>query len=218
MKYLIFFSFSTLLLFQCVPYSPSSNFVHGPNAQHLSDDGCYAKALIPDSFEIKRNTYFEYLGDIPYDTTKVETVVVEVKSAMNKWVKTLPDGNCHSPNLDDCFVWCFIDTPAEKLSLLVVKDTSLTKNFKFRTIEHKTLVRKGGVAANQEVLCEEELTKEVVLSIQQGLSKLGYYELEPTGDFDDRTKQALKNYQQSEMLPIGTLNLITLDRLGVMGI
>ena len=60
------------------------------------------------------------------------------------------------------------------------------------------------------------IPSERVMEIQAALSKLGYYEEEPTGQWDENTVEAMKRFQTASRLPAtGLPSARALKRLGV---
>jgi peptidoglycan hydrolase-like protein with peptidoglycan-binding domain len=57
---------------------------------------------------------------------------------------------------------------------------------------------------------------ERVIEIQTALSKKGYYQGTPSGEWDDATTEALKQFQSANRLPAtGLPSAFTLKKLGV---
>lgn len=80
----------------------------------------------------------------------------------------------------------------------------------------KCLIHVKGITEWKEVICESDINKTLVRSLQDKLKSLGYF----TGIIDDKigvsTKAALVRFQQDYNLPIGSLDYETLISLGVL--
>lgn len=73
---------------------------------------------------------------------------------------------------------------------------------------------KGYYTQSEEMRCEEQVDKKPILAVQKALSERGYNN--PLNNImDNETKNALVKFQKDNYLPIGNLNLETLDALGI---
>jgi hypothetical protein len=87
----------------------------------------------------------------------------------------------------------------------------------YKTITKTRLVKAGGFTEFKEVVCESELTTELIRSVQLALIAKGY-SVGPRGAdniFGNDTKTALRKYQADNNLPQGSLDYETLKSLGV---
>ena len=177
---------------------------------------CYAKCLIPEKGTEKLvGEFLVFTGE----NTDVEGVVyreIVTREKGSKWEKKKADRNCLSSNPEDCQVWCLVETPKESVEFFEVIDTNLVKEFKKEEIYTKYIDQKSGFTQWKEVVCEKDVTKKLLNDIQQNLSLKGYpMEESKKGKFDEATKAALKNFQKDYDLPIGSLNIETMEALGV---
>ena len=80
---------------------------------------------------------------------------------------------------------------------------------------NKTLIKQGGNTVWKEVLCENQINGNTILSIQRALKNRNY----DIGNFDQilgpQTKAALAQFQRDNGLPVGQLDIDTLNLLGV---
>lgn len=67
----------------------------------------------------------------------------------------------------------------------------------------------------QEVNCDAEVDFELVFKVQRLLQRMGYYNGEPLGRLNTRTKAAITAYQLAMDFPIGNLDKQTLESLGI---
>lgn len=111
--------------------------------------------------------------------------------------------------------------PAEyaTVSKKVVKSPASTRTItvpaEYQTVTKRNLVKQGGFTEWKEVLCESKVNSATVRQIQAALRDRGY----DPGPIDNvmgaRTRAALTKYQKDNGLPIGSLDLKTLQSLGV---
>jgi len=215
-----FFLLISFLSYQCnfTQDTVGTNKINsGLDPDSFEQGKCYAKCLAPNQYTDESEEYVVYIGDESQEEVDVETVEIEVKPGGTKWVKKKMDKNCRAPNPDDCLVWCLEDSPAEIIELKILKDTSQSKNYEIRTISKQSLEQQGGFTEWREVLCERDVTLAVVTRIQSSLRELGYYDGQNarTAIIDAKTKASLTAYQKDHQLPVGNLDLETLDALGL---
>lgn len=86
---------------------------------------------------------------------------------------------------------------------------------KYETVTKRQLVKKGGYTEWREVLCVDKITSQIVRTVQAALRKEGF----DPGPIDNilgpLTKAALVRYQKARGLPVGNLDIETLDALGI---
>lgn len=158
-----------------------------PNAQAGK---CYAKCLI---VETELNEYTEelpvYIGD-KYD----ETVERE-------WKELIVDND-----------------ERDTIMVEIVVDESSTIDFEYRSFVLIEYIEIGTRYTEwKEVLCENKVTDNTISDIQNALIDRGYLlpKFRVDSQFGYETKNALKKYQRENQLPIGNLDLVTLDALGI---
>lgn len=85
----------------------------------------------------------------------------------------------------------------------------------YATVTKSVLVKKGGYAEWREVLCGDKTTPAKIIQIQEALKAKGY----DPGPIDNvlgpQTRAALTKFQKDNNLPIGRLDVGTLNALGV---
>jgi peptidoglycan hydrolase-like protein with peptidoglycan-binding domain len=96
-------------------------------------------------------------------------------------------------------------------------DTIAHKEFIIKEFKTKHLVQEGGHTEWQEVVCENKVRKSLILEIQTKLEEKGFNigVLGPTGDLDFVTRKIIADYQREYGLPIGGLNIETLESLNI---
>ena len=99
---------------------------------------------------------------------------------------------------------------------MVVKDLYHVDNYEMRKYKMTVLVKKGGHEEERKVLCKEQLTKEVLLHIQDELVASDYLPkgYEASEDLQPEIQNALLDYQKANSLPVGHFDLETLKQMG----
>jgi len=181
-----------------------------------NDEGeCYAKCVIPDQLTKHNKELFVFTGDVDNTTVALKEEEIIVSPASSSWVKKKSNQNCKSADPEDCLVWCLVEVPAQKESYITVVDTSTTDQYEIINREIKQLEFAGGQTEWRQVLCEKELTSELVMDVQNFLFGEGLY-LEPiNGMITDQTQTALEDYQREQSLPIGHFDFETLEAMGI---
>jgi outer membrane protein OmpA-like peptidoglycan-associated protein len=87
----------------------------------------------------------------------------------------------------------------------------------YRTITKRNLVKPGGFTEWREVVCEADITQDLVRSVQSALISRGYSVGSAGADnqMGAATKAALVKFQKDNNLPVGQLDIETLRALGV---
>lgn len=86
---------------------------------------------------------------------------------------------------------------------------------KYRTQTSRVLVKKGGYTNWVEVVCDTDIDASLIRRVQTKLNELGYKAGAADGIMGAGTKAALERYQQDNNLPVGNLNIATMQKLGV---
>ena len=175
---------------------------------------CFAKSMIPNKYEIVSQDLIVYTGeDLNAESVSLEKIVL--KPAITKWEKRIRD-NCVSVDPKDCLVWCLVNIPEEAKEVYIVTDTLMEKSYEIQQFQQEVLVRSGGYTEWKEVICQEDLTTNLVLKIQNALITKGFGKtVIPSGDLNREWKTILVDYQKKQFLPVGNVNVETLDHLGV---
>lgn len=148
--------------------------------------------------------------EVPLESLKE----VEVSPASSKWVKKKTD-NCRSRNPDDCLVWCLSEEPPSYAAPRIEIDSVASAQFVI--IEKRKLEKVGGYTEWQEVLCENDPRMKTILSdVQNSLNMRGFDCGPPDNKMSKITKKNLINFQKAHGLPIGQLDMKTLEALGVL--
>ena len=85
----------------------------------------------------------------------------------------------------------------------------------YKTVSERKLVKKGGYTVWTEILCADQTTSATVRKIQEALKRDGYNAGPTDGVMGLQTQTAIKQYQVDKNLPVGNLNLKTLESLGL---
>jgi len=170
---------------------------------------------MPDEVIVEIEEYAVYTGNEEDEDVRVMEKQIVIKPEQKGWVKRKADRNCLSHDPEDCMVWCLVDEEAVVRTVLVV-DTTQTKNFKIERIEREVDRISGGGFEWKEVVCEKNLSPDFWRAVQTRLADKGYYDREIDGKLSKTLKDALKQFQKENSLPLGQLDYETLDVLGVV--
>ena len=85
----------------------------------------------------------------------------------------------------------------------------------YKTVSERKLVKKGGYTVWTEILCADQTTSATIRQIQESLKRKGYHAGPTDGVMGVQTQTAIKQYQVDNSLPVGNLNLKTLESLGL---
>lgn len=135
----------------------------------------------------------------PYATYETEKVWVETPAG-TRWEKRKSDKNCLSSDPNDCLVWCLVDVPAVA-----------------RFEEKKTFIYNEKLNRRIEVLCDDDLTEELVVSIYEHLYEYHYIEKlkkRKRKKFEN-IKKAFEDYQKAHSLHVGHVSIETLQFMGL---
>jgi hypothetical protein len=216
-KELVFCLIVIILLCQCkvFQYEDTTSMTNRSDPMPHESGKCFAKCLITDISELQSEEYAIFTGDELEENVDVEVREVVIEKGQTKWVKKKADRNCLSSNPDDCLVWCLIEIPevTEKMKILI--DTTQSKNYEIRRIEYEVVVEKGGFTEWRSILCEDDVTVSIINQIQDSLREKKYYYSNNTEIIDTETKSSLTKFQRDNNLPVGQLDLETLDVLGI---
>jgi Putative peptidoglycan binding domain. len=181
----------------------------------IDEDGvCWQDCLMPSIYKDEVTTYHVFTGDASIENVDLEELQIEIKAASTKWEKRKkPD--CESTDPNDCFMACLVQVPAEYETFTVLKDIAQSDNYEVKTITKEILVKQGGYIEKQKVICDENVSADLVMDLQKTLEAQKYNTGPATQKFNPFLKSGLYKYQKDNNLPVGLLNLQTLDKLGV---
>ncbi|MEP7195431.1 MAG: peptidoglycan-binding domain-containing protein [Saprospiraceae bacterium] len=189
------------------------------------DGKCYWLCTVDFEFIYHTETvavFQDTVTDIMEDSIFIENIYFKkIKKAKKGIIKmrilcdstcSCPEGNLYKnrtkEDLDKMTsINCYIE---------VVEDTFKIKNFilqKVTVIEQKCYPLDSEW---KEVLCKNEITVDIVRQIQMILKMNNLYDRKFTNKFDVQTERALNKYQKINHLPIGYINLETLDAMGIV--
>ncbi len=176
----------------------------------------------------------------PVHETQTERILVS--PSYGKWVRKRKDPSCFKG--DDCYIMCWEEVPAEyktvskrvlvkpaqtneveipavyktitkKVLVSPARTEEITIPAEYKNVKKKVLVRKGGYTEWVEILCNESTTPSIIRAVQRALTDKGFNAGPVDGVMGAQTRSALTQYQEKNGLPIGNLNMETLNALGV---
>ncbi len=161
---------------------------------------CYKNCVVPDRYETVWVSFPMYTGSDHDAPLRVENLVLEPPK--QQWVEK---------NTGEI---CLVETPAQIKAVRVLADTFYYKEFRLERFKTKKLAEKGGFLRETEVVCSDERTPNLFLQISAALKTYGYME-EAKTQWDNKFSQAIQQFQKDNSLPVGDLNLATLEFLGI---
>jgi len=175
-------------------------------------------------------------------TNVIETVLVAPPTT--RWETGKVDPNCLSPNPADCRVVCLVEVPAKytTYSRKVLETPSYTRELNipaeikittkrvlktpastmayevpatYKTTMKRQMVKKGFIEW-KEVICSDQITKDLVKGVQKALNDKGYDAGPVDGAWGGKSLVAMNKFQEEKGLPITkVISLETLQALGV---
>jgi len=178
------------------------------------NERCFAKLLVPEYLE--RDTVLLYVEGNEMENYAIrKEQLVEVAPASSKWVKRKADRNCISQNPDDCLVWCLVDIPSKFEEMgssieFLSEKSLLTDDFIKQKIETNQYRYEW-----RAIHCWNDVSRREKNTIVKTMKNEGYLKDQPDNFFSLRVMDALHQFQEDNELPIGFLNLETLDFMGI---
>lgn len=111
-----------------------------------------------------------------------------------------------------------LDTDSHGIvDLMVVADTTKVTDYEWKTYEYKELVKKGSDNEYRSIVCEHRRSGKLIKKIQSALiDKRFLSRRNKSGEFDAKTQEALKEFQESVSLThMPQFDLEVLDLLGI---
>jgi len=100
--------------------------------------------------------------------------------------------------------------------MIFVKDTSQTQQYVYETVDYLFPKQKTRWTEWREVLCNNQINSSVILEIAEALHENGFLKEEDINDQINSTfKAGITAYQKDNNLPMGQLDLKTLERLNI---
>ncbi len=93
--------------------------------------------------------------------------------------------------------------------------TTTYSEAKYKTVTNKVLVSQGTFTEWTEVVCAGDVSSSLITQVQTALNSRGYDAGTADGVMGARTRAALAKFQQDNGLPLGNLNISTMQALGV---
>ncbi len=107
------------------------------------------------------------------------------------------------------------ETVTKKVLVKAEQTSERTIPAVYRDVTERKLVKKGGYTVWTEILCADQTSTLIVRRVQEALGARGYQAGDIDGVMGIKTQTAIKQYQIDNRLPIGHLNIKTLESLGL---
>ncbi len=176
-----------------------------PNCLSDNPDDCYVLCWveIPAVYDynvssslVKAERYDTIYGDASYKTIKIQVID---KPAWTEEVQ----------------IPAVYKTVSKQQLIKCATVNVTTIPAKYKTERHKVMISKGGYTNWVEVVCDTDIDSYLIKRVQQKLNDLGYGSGTPDGIMGANTRRALEKYQADNNLPVGNLNIATMQKLGV---
>ncbi len=200
------------------------NFLHlfaqGNLSGMPSEPGkCYAQCYTDTLANYPCVDYFLNVTDtLAYAVSSKRRLVYNLPRSQ-RWVQKKAQ-NCDSPQVEDCLVWCLVDVPASKIhkTLLVLDNDTYDlyiANPSVFTASTRTYDKSSMLVEWKEVLCGDDPNyHEKVCWVAERLDDYGFYEmLDRPNKLTSDLKKSLIKFQKHYQLPIGQLDMKTLEAL-----
>jgi hypothetical protein len=176
---------------------------------------CYAKCLINDYGILESKTKFPvFIGE---DATGIllDTIEIKSKNYTIQWMKIKKDRNCLSINPEECYKVCAVEFPEKIDTIIVVVNTSATDEYEWETFDTSKSIVKGNHTEWREIVCGQEIKDNFINNLATALDKNGYSveNWQENNVFTIELKAKLQEFQRANRLPIGALDLETLEHL-----
>jgi hypothetical protein len=172
---------------------------------------CTATCVMPDLYQTEIVSYYIYVGD-QENAPHTQKQVIELRPQRKTWKKT-PDPDCPSGLAEDCYLWKEVEQAAESMEVTIVTNITKQKDYVIQQLSRERLVRPGGYTEVKEVVCEEDITPAFMHNVSMRLTDMGYYSGLIYSVFNSKIKAALRQFQQHNGLPMGHLDMETLEAL-----
>lgn len=127
-----------------------------------------------------------------------------------RWIKKKADRDCLSDDPKDCLVWCEVKVPA---TYQITKDyiDETPEDFSTEAFFKTRFENLTGSLEWHPVLCKELIDEKIIQAIVKELKYENYLAQNAVVELNENTWKALHKFQVDFKLPVGNLNLATLD-------
>ena len=175
-------------------------------------DKCFAPCWVMDLPNPNDNQISEYTGT-DKNAIGVKEVEIVLEKETTRWVQKIDYINCLSIEPSECLMWCIIKVP-EVTDIIYVVDTLIQKNFKPYIYRPEVPYKVNQRYEWREVVCTDDITEELYEGIRLALKGKGYDDM-TDAHFNLITMSLVLKYQEDNNLPVGYLNLETMESLGI---
>ncbi len=176
-----------------------------PNCFSQNPDDCYV-ACYEEIPAVYRTEKYQVL-DTP--ATTVEDVTPAVYKTVTRKVVDTP------ARVEEIPVEAQYKTISKKVLVTPESTREEVIPAVYTDVKEKRLVKEGGYTVWTEILCAAKTTSSKITSVQRALRDMGYDPGAIDGVMGIRTQSALKQFQTDKSLPVGNLNMETLNALGI---
>lgn len=175
-------------------------------------DKCFAPCWVIDLPNPNDSQISEYKGT-DKNAIGVKKIEVVLQKETTRWIQKIDYINCLSIKPDDCLIWCIVKVP-EITDLIFIADTLIQKNFEAFIYRPDVPYKVNQRNEWKEIVCSDDITDELYEDVRFALKTKGY-DMVSDGHFNLITMSLVLEYQKDNNLPIGYLNLDTMNSLGL---
>ncbi len=176
-----------------------------PNCLSSNPDDCYVLCWEEIPAKYTTTTTRVLIEPERYDTSYTDAKYKTIK------VQTLSE----PARVEEEYVPPVYKTVTKKVLLSCGGVTSTYIEPQYETKTRKVLVSQGSYGQWEEVVCAGDVNTSLIRQVQQALNDKGYDAGTVDGVMGSKTRAALAKFQQDNGLPLGNLNIATMQALGV---
>lgn len=178
-----------------------------PNCFSANPDDCYVVCWEEKAAEYKTVTR---TVEVSPESTTSKTKPAQYKT-IKKRVLVEP------ARVEEKVVPAQYKTISKRVLISPARTETIPVPAQYKTVREKKLISVGSYTGWTEILCAAKTTSNKVSQVQRALKAAGYAPGPIDGVMGIKTQAALKQYQTDKGLPLGNLNMQTLQALGVQG-
>lgn len=198
MKYLLLYF---ILLFQ---YQLGFSQSEKPD---FPDGTCWERTMIPPRPIEKEIVFAVPIGEMPEEAV-IDTIEFVIRQAGTRWEKKM-DKKTNTKK------WCLVEV-AEEVATIYQVDTTTTDQYDFEYYNFIEPSDEKAIMEWREVICEAFISNVFIQNLKTVLIENGCLDKnESTKGIDQHVRRALSDYQKRFYLPLGNLNLETLEHMEI---
>lgn len=176
-----------------------------PNCFSANPDDCYIMCYEVKPAEYKTITKQELISAA---RTRSIEIPAEYKTVTKRVLKT-------PATVREVAIPAEYKTVSKRVLVNPASKREIAVPAQFVNVQEKRLIQEGGYTEWTEVLCAAKTSDSIVKQVQRELKRKGYDPGPIDGVLGIKTQTALKQFQVDNNLPVGNLNIPTLNKMGI---